>query len=155
MKRREFHRTLAGALPAFALADATVANAQAQQRRTDDGIHGSVPAGPPQQIAMLIYPNFTALDLVGPHTFLAGLGNVEVHLVWKHKNVFNVGRGIPMAATKTFAECPKDLDILFVPGGLPGTVAAMRDQEVLDFLADRGSRAKYVTSVCTGSLLLG
>ena len=49
--------------------------------------------------------------------------------------MFNAGRGVPIAATQTFSECPKDLDILFVPGGLPGTVVAMRDPEVLDFLS--------------------
>lgn len=129
--------------------------AEPQQHSADDDIHSSVPTGPPQQIAMLIYPDFTALDLVGPHTFLAGLMNVDVHLVWKNKDVFKSDRGIPIAATRTLDECPRNLDILFVPGGLRGTVAAMRDPEILDFVADRGSRAKYVTSVCTGSLLLG
>jgi cyclohexyl-isocyanide hydratase len=55
----------------------------------------------------------------------------------------------------TFAECPEQLDVLFVPGGLKGTVAAMDDRDTLDFLASRGRSARYVTSVCTGSLLLG
>lgn len=57
--------------------------------------------------------------------------------------------------TTTFEQAPRDLDILFVPGGGEGTLAAMRDAELLAFLADRGSRAKWVTSVCTGSLVLG
>jgi transcriptional regulator GlxA family with amidase domain len=51
-------------------------------------------------------------------------------------------------------ECPADLDAIFVPGG-PGQVAPMRDNLVLEFLADRGSRARYVTSICTGALVLG
>ncbi len=55
----------------------------------------------------------------------------------------------------TFDTCPKDLDVLMVGGGTSGTLAAMRDPAMLGFLADRGSRAKWVTSVCTGSLLLG
>jgi cyclohexyl-isocyanide hydratase len=53
------------------------------------------------------------------------------------------------------AHIPEALDVLFVPGGVPGTLTMMEDKEVLDFLADRGSRAKWVTSVCTGSLILG
>jgi cyclohexyl-isocyanide hydratase len=122
----------------------------------DCAMHGSVPEGPPQQIAMLIYPEFTAQDLIGPHTFLASLMNVQVHLVWKDKRPVALDRGgASLNPTTTFAECPRDLDVLFAPGGLRGTVAAMRDPEVLEFLSDRGKRAKYVTSVCTGSLLLG
>ena len=60
-----------------------------------------------------------------------------------------------MTPTTTFADCPRDLDVLFVPGGVPGTLTMMEDPEVLAFLADRGSRARFVTSVCTGSLVLG
>ncbi|NYT36103.1 DJ-1/PfpI family protein [Allopusillimonas soli] len=63
--------------------------------------------------------------------------------------------GIPLVASHTFDECPQDLDVLFVPGGSVGTVACMNDPEVLAFLADRGSRSKWVTSVCTGGLVLG
>jgi cyclohexyl-isocyanide hydratase len=62
---------------------------------------------------------------------------------------------LPVSANTSFATCPAELDVLFVPGGLKGTVALMRDKEVLDFLANRGARARYVTSVCTGSLALG
>ena len=56
--------------------------------------------------------------------------------------------------TVTFADCPVDLDILFVPGGM-GTNEAMRDPEISAFLAERGKTARYITSVCTGSLVLG
>jgi cyclohexyl-isocyanide hydratase len=128
----------------------------ATENTTGNSIHSTVPSGPPQQIAMLIYPQFTALDLVGPHAFLSGLMNVDVHLVWKNKDPIATDRGnLTVLPSATLAECPKELDILFVPGGLEGTVAVMQDDEVLSFLADRGSRARYVTSVCTGSLILG
>lgn len=122
----------------------------------DAAMQAQMTAAPKLQIAMLLYPQFTALDLIGPHTFLAGLMSADVHLVWKTKDPVPLDRGgTAILPTTTFAECPKDLDVLFVPGGLKGTVAAMRDDTVLDFVADRGSRAKYVTSVCTGSLVLG
>jgi cyclohexyl-isocyanide hydratase len=112
--------------------------------------------GPRLQLAMLVYPQFTALDLIGPHTFLAALMNVDVHLVWKDKQPVPIDRGgTAIVPTTTLADCPKNLDLLFVPGGTAGTAATMKDDAVLDFLADRGSRAKYVTSVCTGSMLLG
>jgi putative intracellular protease/amidase len=62
---------------------------------------------------------------------------------------------LAIVPTTTMKRAPRELDILFVPGGGDGTLAAMEDKEVLAFLADRGSRAKWVTSVCTGSLVLG
>lgn len=55
----------------------------------------------------------------------------------------------------TFEDCPRDLDILCIPGGAQGTLAAMQDEATVAFVRDRGSRAKLVTSVCTGSLILG
>lgn len=56
--------------------------------------------------------------------------------------------------TTTVAECPRELTILFAPGGTQGTLDAIRDGEALSFVADRGSHAAWVTSVCTGSLML-
>lgn len=115
-----------------------------------------IPDGPPQQVAMLVYPQMTALDLIGPHQILAGMGNVEVHLVWKDKSQPVVSdAGVPILPTKTFAECPDNLTVLLVPGGTLGTLAVMQDEEVLDFLAARGKTAQWITSVCTGSLVLG
>jgi cyclohexyl-isocyanide hydratase len=55
---------------------------------------------------------------------------------------------------RTFADCPDPVDVLFVPGGAAGTIAAMQDRETLDFVASRGKTARYVTSVCSGSLVL-
>lgn len=114
-----------------------------------------IPDGPPQQIAMLIYPQMTALDLVGPLQVLAGLGNVEVHLVWKEKKPVVSDAGMPILPTRTFAECPDHLTVLLVPGGALGTLAVMQDEAVLEFLAEKGKTAKWITSVCTGSLVLG
>ncbi len=155
MNRREFNKALGAILAASVLPDTLAVAAEPQASSSTDHIHSSVPMGPAQHIAMLVYPAFTALDLVGPHTFFAALGNVEVHLVWKTKDIVVSDGGIPIQPTATFKECPEDLEILFVPGGLRGTTEIMNDPEVIDFLQDRGSRARYVTSVCTGSLVLG
>lgn len=114
-----------------------------------------IPDGPPQQIAMLVYPHMTALDLVGPNQIFAWMGNVEVHLVWKDKNLIVSDTGIPIQPTMTLKDCPDNLTILFVPGGSRGTIPLMDDAEMLDFLAQKAKTARYVTSVCTGSLLLG
>jgi cyclohexyl-isocyanide hydratase len=106
---------------------------------------------PPLQIGMLIYPGMTLLDLSGPQAALGMHG--KTHLVWKTMEPVPTDSGISLLPTATFADCPDDLDVLFVPGGF-GTNEAMVDAEVLRFLADRGPRARYVTSVCSGSLIL-
>jgi cyclohexyl-isocyanide hydratase len=111
--------------------------------------------GAHKQIAMLLYPGMYPLDLVGPYTFLSGLMNADVYLVAKTLDAVGPAGKMRLLPTTTFADCPKDLDVLFVPGGMPGTIGAMQDRETTDFLADRGSRARFVTSVCTGSLILG
>jgi cyclohexyl-isocyanide hydratase len=107
---------------------------------------------PPLEIGMLLYPGLTLLDLIGPQTVFSWFANT--HLVWKTKDLVYSDTGIGMQPTCTFESCPRELDILFVPGGF-GQNQLMNDAEVLAFLADRGPKAKYVTSVCSGSLLLG
>jgi putative intracellular protease/amidase len=109
--------------------------------------------GAPRPVAlMLLYPELTLLDLIGPHTALAPA--MDVHLVAETLDEVVSDTGVAIRPTTTLAGAPRDVDVLFVPGG-PGTVAMMSDVEVLDFLADRGPRARYVTSVCSGSLILG
>jgi cyclohexyl-isocyanide hydratase len=107
---------------------------------------------PPLEIGMLLYPGLTLLDLIGPQTVFSWFANT--HLMWKTKDLVYSDTGIGMQPSCTFESCPRDLDILFVPGGF-GQNQLMSDAETLAFLADRGSTAKYVTSVCSGSLLLG
>jgi cyclohexyl-isocyanide hydratase len=101
---------------------------------------------------MLLYPGLTLLDLIGPQTVFSWFANI--HLVWKTNDLVRSDTGIGIQPTATFETCPHQLDVLFVPGGF-GQQRIMNDAEVLAFLADRGSRAKYITSVCSGSLLLG
>jgi transcriptional regulator GlxA family with amidase domain len=109
-------------------------------------------AGRKPEIGMLMYPGLTLLDMLGPQTVLSTSCNV--HLVWKNADPIESDTGLVLRPTGAFADCPKDLDAIFVGGG-PGQIDIMRDPEALGFLADRGSRAKYVTSVCSGSLVLG
>ncbi len=110
-----------------------------------------------EQVAMLLYPGFTALDLVGPQFFFAGMMGATVHLVTTQADLAPVQSdlGLAIAPTVTMANAPRDLDVLFVPGGTEGTMDAMRRKDVIAFVAERGSRAKHVTSVCTGSMILG
>ncbi len=106
----------------------------------------------PLQIGMLLYPGLTLLDLVGPQAALGMHG--KTLLLWKDLEPVWADTGISVNPTTTFADCPRDLDVLFVPGGF-GTNKAMQDGAIVDFLAEVGPTARYVTSVCTGALLLG
>ena len=110
-----------------------------------------------EKIAMLCYPEMTALDLVGPQYFFACMIGAAVHLVTADPDLkpVPVDTGFTIGPTIHTHDCPEDLDVLFVPGGLTGTVAAMRNDAILDFLVSRAAKARFVTSVCTGSLLLG
>jgi len=107
---------------------------------------------PPLKIGMLLYPGLTLLDLIGPQTVFSWFA--DIHLLWKTTDLVRSDTGIGIQPTDTFETCPQDLDVLFVPGGF-GQDRIMNDAEVLGFLADRGPKSKYVTSVCSGSLLLG
>jgi cyclohexyl-isocyanide hydratase len=119
------------------------------------GVLGAAGAGPGRpKIAMLVYPQMVMQDLVGPLTIF-NLVHAELHLVWKKHEPVITELGLPVPPSTTFADCPSRLDVLFVPGGLDGSITMMEDQEVLEFLTDRGKSARYVTSDCTGALVLG
>ena len=105
----------------------------------------------PLQIGMLLFPGVTLLDLVGPQLAFA-LAGVS-HVVAKTRDPVMSDTGLALTPTSTYDECPKDLDVLFVPGG-GGTADAMENEQILRFLSDRAETSTYVTSVCTGALIL-
>ena len=107
----------------------------------------------PQSVAFLLFPNVTQLDLTGPAQVLSRLGNTELNLVWKDKTPVPTDAGFPLLPTATFDEI-EHVNILCVPGGF-GTMDVMQDPEVLDWLRKVAAKADWVTSVCTGSLVLG
>lgn len=148
--RRDFLRQLAAA----GLTGAAAAS-QAAEPVTHD-MSGLPPSWTgKEQIAMLLYPEFTALDLVGPHHMLASLLGATVHLVAATREPVHSDAGIGFMPSMTFDETPAELDILFVPGGGDGTLRAMQDARLIDWVAKRGRRAKLMASVCTGSMILG
>src|SRR3984893_16147598 len=104
------------------------------------------------QGVMLLYPRMTQLDLTGPYEVLARFEELNLHLVWKTLDPVSDVNGLRILPTDTLAGSPQ-ADILFVPGG-PGQNSLMEDKEVLSFLRRQASGARYVTSVCTGSLVL-
>ena len=115
----------------------------------------AAPAKQPEQIAMLVYPGMTALDLIGPQQVFGYMMGAKVHLVWKTKSPIVTDTGISLLPSMTFDESPAAPDLLFVPGGGAQTIQLMDDEQVLAFLAARGKSAKLVTSVCSGALVLG
>jgi cyclohexyl-isocyanide hydratase len=106
----------------------------------------------PLHIAFLLFPDVTQLDLTGPAQVLSRLGNVKLDLVARTRDPVPTDAQFSLLPTATFAEVPRT-DILCVPGGF-GTVAAMQDDETLAWLQRVGAEATWVTSVCTGSLVL-
>ena len=104
-------------------------------------------------IGLLIFPDITQLDLTGPYEVFTKFPDVQIHLIWKDLAPITAGGGLQMLPNITFAKCPQ-LDLICVPGG-SGMNALLNDLEVLDFIRKQAKGARYVTSVCTGSLVLG
>jgi len=107
----------------------------------------------PLQIGLVIFPRVTQLDLTGPVQVFSSVPGAKVHLIWKRIEPVASDSVVTLTPTTTFADCPQ-LDVVCVPGGL-GTDDMINDDEMLAFLRQQASGAKYVTSVCTGSLVLG
>jgi cyclohexyl-isocyanide hydratase len=107
----------------------------------------------PIQIGILLYPNVTQLDATGPAQVLSRVPGAKMHMIWKTRDPVPTDAGFSIVPTTTFADCPQ-LDVICVPGG-GGQVELMVDPETLDFLRKQAAGARYVTSVCTGSLVLG
>jgi len=107
----------------------------------------------PLQIGLLVFPKVTQLDLTGPVQVFSSVPGAKLHLIWKRIEPVTSDSVMMLTPTTTFADCPQ-LDVICVPGGL-GTDDMVNDEEMLAFLRKQADGAKYVTSVCTGSLVLG
>ncbi len=111
-----------------------------------------MPESAPLHIAFLLFPQVTQLDLTGPAQVLSRLGNVKLDLVARTRDPVPTDAQFDLLPTATFADVPRT-DILCVPGGF-GTVAAMEDAETIAWVRQVAVDAEWVTSVCTGSLIL-
>lgn len=105
------------------------------------------------QIGFLIYPDVIQLDVLGAYQFLTFPPNTQVHLIWKTLTPITSSEGLTLTPTVTLEHCPP-LDVICVPGGGMGQIEVMKDPEILDFLKQQSQSAQYVTSVCTGSMIL-
>ena len=107
----------------------------------------------PLQIGLLVFPKVTQLDLTGPLQVFSSVPGAKLHLIWKRVEPVESDSVLTLMPTVSFADCPQ-LDVICVPGGA-GTDDMINDEETLQFLRDQAAGAKYITSVCTGALVLG
>jgi cyclohexyl-isocyanide hydratase len=107
----------------------------------------------PLQIGLVVFPKVTQLDLTGPLQVFSSVPGARVHLIWKRIEPVPSDSVLVVTPTTTFADCPQ-LDVICVPGGA-GTDDMIDDAEMLEFQRKQAEHAQYITSVCTGSLVLG
>jgi cyclohexyl-isocyanide hydratase len=105
------------------------------------------------QIGIVLFPRVTQLDFTGPLQVFSSVPGAQVHLIWKRIESVASDSVMMITPTVSFADCPQ-LDVICVPGGI-GTDDMVNDEEMLAFLKKQAEGAKYITSVCTGSLVLG
>jgi len=105
-------------------------------------------------IGFVIFPDLTQLDFTGPLQVLARAPQAAIHIAAKSPAPVRSDCGLGLVPTCTFANCPP-LDLICVPGGATGVVAAIGDLETIAFVRRQAAGAKYVTSVCTGAFILG
>src|SRR6266480_3005091 len=111
------------------------------------------PTPTPLQIGLVLFPRVTQLDFTGPFQVFSSLPGAKVHLIWKRIEPVPSDSVLVITPTVAFEDCPQ-LDVICVPGGF-GTDDMVNDEEMLAFLRKQAEGAKYVTSVCTGSMVLG
>ena len=114
---------------------------------------GDRPGAPKFQIGMLVFEQMTNLDFVGPCDAFSRVRAAKITVIGKQAGLVTTDSGVRVMAEAGIAAVPP-LDLIFVPGG-PGTTRLMEDGDILAFLAGQGRTAKWVTSVCTGALVLG
>jgi transcriptional regulator GlxA family with amidase domain len=105
------------------------------------------------QIAIVVYPGFTALDFIGPYEVLRNLPDAEVRFVWHEPGPIAADSGVlVIGATHSFDETPSP-DILLIPGGMT-TIEHARDEKLLDWVRRAHETATWTASVCSGSVIL-
>ena len=107
----------------------------------------------PLQVGLLMFPQVQQLDLTGPYDVFAALPGVEVRTIWKTLGPVKASSGLLLTPDTTFESCPP-LDVICIPGGA-GVGDLMTDEETLEFIRRQAKEAKFITSVCTGALVLG
>jgi len=113
----------------------------------------TIPADPPTRcVTVVLFDGFELLDVFGPLEMFGVTGKFRITLLGPTAGPVASAQGPRADADSAYTDAPKP-DILLVPGGI-GTRSLVNDQAFLAWLADYGTSADYVTSVCTGSAVL-
>jgi putative intracellular protease/amidase len=104
-------------------------------------------------IVEVLYPGLTQLDFTGPHTVFSRLADTEVIVASEPGGAIESDGGLTFAGTRRMAEIDR-CDLLFFPGGLAAT-DVINDKAFMAEARRLAAGARYLTSVCTGSLILG
>jgi transcriptional regulator GlxA family with amidase domain len=105
------------------------------------------------QIAIPLFPRFTALDGIGPYEVLQRIPDFVVTFVGRERGVVRSDNGfLGIEVDATYDELPHP-DVVVFPGGI-GTRALLADEKVLDWVRGAHATSRFTTSVCTGSLVL-
>lgn len=107
----------------------------------------------PFHIVFVLFDKVTQLDFTGPVQFLSRLPGAQVHVAAACLDPVMTDCGFAIVPTVTFADCPM-ADLLCIPGGA-GVAPALGNAALIDFVARQGGAASWVTSVCTGTFILG
>lgn len=105
------------------------------------------------RIVFVLFDNVTQLDFAGPVQFLSRLPGAETHVVTRDGLPVTTDCGFAICPTGSFADCPQ-ADILCVPGG-HGVRQAIGNADLVGFVRTQAKSAQWITSVCTGSFILG
>ncbi|MBK8816153.1 MAG: DJ-1/PfpI family protein [Methylococcaceae bacterium] len=110
-----------------------------------------------EHMVMFLYPGMNPLDLVAPQYLFASMMGAKIYLISSNNDLQPVssGGGLAILPTHTWGECYAKPDVLFLPGGAQGTLEVMKNTLFIDFIKNKAPVSKYITSVCTGSLILG
>ena len=110
-------------------------------------------ARPVQSIAFLLFPGVTQLDLTGPAQILSRLPGAKIDLVWHSLDPVPTDAGFSILPTKRLVDLPLP-DLICIPGGM-GITDVINDEAALNWVRTAGANAAWVSSVCTGALILG
>lgn len=103
-------------------------------------------------VGIFLFPGMTMLDAYGPLQVLAVSRLFNTFTFAKSAEPLPCDANVALLPNYGFSDCPH-LDVLIVPGGA-NPIEQIQDEQVISFLRAAGEQAKYVTSVCTGALIL-
>lgn len=105
------------------------------------------------EIAILLFDDYAALDVVGPYEVLSKIPNSTIHMVAVKPGLYKDAKGLQISADYSLKEIMSP-DILIIPGGF-GIDSLLNNQEVIEWVQNVHKTSRWTVSVCSGALLLG